>query len=361
MRQCAQCTREARCGSRSGQDPAVLTDDRHDFASSRDAIHLDVATADGDIGMDRCLIQAGGKLCLAISANEVGERLREGVAPGDVRADVLVEEHVMRPPSDAVLLAVSQYSNNAITADVDEPSVGRVVQWARKRAGITQDELAHTLNIPQSTIARIEAGRVVPRTATLIAILRATGHQLTAEPMDEPVDRELIRRQLALSVPRRTKQALGRAARDRLSSPIRMLRPLRQRQVPFVLIGDLAEAAHGAPIKVGREIEVVHATTRAATEQLARALEDVGATASDKRGLKTALGWLRLLTESPAGDDYDVLARTAVGMPVDSGVLVRVASIDDLIRIRRATRTPEDASAAAVLTAIAGEAMTMRG
>lgn len=202
---------------------------------------------------------------------------------------------------------------------------------------------------------------MVPRTATLIAILRATGHQLTAEPMDEPVDRELIRRQLALSVPRRTKLALGRAARDRLSSPIRMLRPLRQHQVPFVLIGDLAEAAHGAPIKVGREIEVVHATTRAAKKQLASALEDLGAAESGKPRLKTPVGWLRLLTESPAGDDYDMLERTAVRMPVDAGVLVRVASIDDLIRIRRAACTPEDASAAAVLTAIAKEAMTLRG
>ena len=61
------------------------------------------------------------------------------------------------------------------------------------------------------------------------------------------------------------------------------------------------------------------------------------------------------MTETDARDDYAVLARTGVRMPVDSGVLVAVASIQDLIRIRRARGTPADLEAAAILLAIANE------
>jgi predicted transcriptional regulator len=44
--------------------------------------------------------------------------------------------------------------------------------------------------MPQPSIARIEAGTVIPRTATLIALLHATGHQLSVVPIDPAVDRE---------------------------------------------------------------------------------------------------------------------------------------------------------------------------
>ena len=42
----------------------------------------------------------------------------------------------------------------------------------------------------QPSIARIEAGTVIPRTRTLIALLEATGHQLAVVPIDPAVDRE---------------------------------------------------------------------------------------------------------------------------------------------------------------------------
>ena len=51
---------------------------------------------------------------------------------------------------------------------------------------------------------------------------------------------------------------------------------------------------------------------------------------------------LRILTETAAGDDYDVLVPNAVAMHVEAGILVRVAAIEDLIRVRRAGSTPED-------------------
>lgn len=188
---------------------------------------------------------------------------------------------------------------------------------------------------------------------TLLAILEAAGHELAVEPSGPPVDREAIRRRLALGVPRRTRQALGKAANDPRTSPTRILRRLRVAGVPFVLVGDLAEAAHGSPITVGRVVEVCHAQTNAARERLAKALEDLEATGTDGgRPFRTDAGRLSLLSETIAGDDYEMLKRNAVGMHVDAGILVQVAAIEDLIRVRQAAGSPEDRAAMAVLRVI---------
>lgn len=207
---------------------------------------------------------------------------------------------------------------------------------------MTQQQLADAASVPQPTIARIERGTVLPRAATLIELLAATGHRLAVEPIGPSVDEDAIRKRLAMSVPQRT-----RAAMRSPDAPIRILRRLRRFNVPFVLIGELAEVAHGSPARMGRLIEVCHATTDVAAERLALAREDLGQEADASR--------LRLVTQTDAGDDYDVLARNAVAMHVDAGILVRVAALDDLARARRARGTPEDQEAAAVLVALEDE------
>ena len=222
---------------------------------------------------------------------------------------------------------------------------------------MTQHELARAVGMPQPSIARIERGTVVPRTSTLLALLRATGHQVAVESIGPPADLEAIRRRRAMAVPARTWEALGRrVARDSRTSPITILRRLRRFAVPFVLIGELAEVAHGSPAKVGRIIEICHPPTDVARERLARTLDDQGATSSsDGRRFRTPAGSLHTTTETASGDAYDVLVRTAVRMPVDSGVLVRVASLEDLIRIRRARGGAADVRAASALSAIGDE------
>jgi predicted transcriptional regulator len=73
---------------------------------------------------------------------------------------------------------------------MNEPTVGQTDRWARKRAGMTQHDLAQATRMPQPSIARIESGAVVPRASTLIQILHATGHQLSVEPIGTPKDAE---------------------------------------------------------------------------------------------------------------------------------------------------------------------------
>ena len=59
---------------------------------------------------------------------------------------------------------------------------GRMVRHARRRAGLTQRQLAAAAGVPQETIARIEAGRVDPRIGTVDRLLEATGMGLEVMP-----------------------------------------------------------------------------------------------------------------------------------------------------------------------------------
>lgn len=221
---------------------------------------------------------------------------------------------------------------------------------------MTQHDLAQAVRMPQPSIARIERGTVVPRTATLLALLEATGHAIAVEPTSGPgPDREAIRQRLALTIPRRTRLALGPLAKDRRTSPTWILRRLRLAAVPFVLVGDLAEVAHGSPIAAGRVIEICPARTAVAKERLANALRDLGAMDPRAQEHESAAGLLRLIDTTDAGDDYDTLRRNAVEMLVDTAVRVRVAALDDLMRIRRARGTADDQAAMAQLRAIGQE------
>ena len=52
------------------------------------------------------------------------------------------------------------------------------VARARRRAGLSQAQLAKRMKTTQSTIARLESGRALPSTRTLSRFAKATGHRL---------------------------------------------------------------------------------------------------------------------------------------------------------------------------------------
>jgi transcriptional regulator with XRE-family HTH domain len=232
---------------------------------------------------------------------------------------------------------------------MNERTVGKTVRWARKRAGMTQHDLAVAAHMPQSTITRVEAGSVTPMAATLIELLRATGHELTVEPPLPPVDRDAVLRHVRAGIAWRARTALGSRAKDPSKSPIRTVMRLQWFGVPFVLVGDLAEVAHGRIGPVGAGVEVCVQATPLAKERLARAIEDLAELA---RG-----GRLRVLTTTAAGEDYESLSPNAVRMNIDAGRTAPVASLLDLIRDRRARGAPDDLQAAAELAAIREDSM----
>lgn len=88
-----------------------------------------------------------------------------------------------------------------------------LLQRARARAGLTQRALAARAGVPQSTVARIERGRLDPRISTLDRLLRACGVELDVVPRPGAgVDRTQIRERLALSPEQRLKETAAAAA-----------------------------------------------------------------------------------------------------------------------------------------------------
>lgn len=92
-------------------------------------------------------------------------------------------------------------------------SAPRLLRKARRRAGLTQRALAEAVGIPQSTVARIELGRLSPRTETLERLLRGAGVTLTTEPvLGTGVDRTQMRERLRLTPGQRLRLAAADAA-----------------------------------------------------------------------------------------------------------------------------------------------------
>jgi len=87
-----------------------------------------------------------------------------------------------------------------------------LLRSARRRAGLSQRQLAAAAGVPQATVGRIEAALVEPRADTLTRLLRAAGEELSVEPrLGEGVDRSLIRERLKLSPSDRIRLAVEEA------------------------------------------------------------------------------------------------------------------------------------------------------
>ncbi len=86
-------------------------------------------------------------------------------------------------------------------------SGGALIREARRRAGLTQAELARRVGTTQSAVARLERGRTEPSLERLRAILRACGLDLQVRlaPLDES-DWSVARSNLALDVDARVRQ-----------------------------------------------------------------------------------------------------------------------------------------------------------
>jgi transcriptional regulator with XRE-family HTH domain len=69
---------------------------------------------------------------------------------------------------------------------------GELVREARKRAGLTQRQLADRAGTTQSAIARLESGRTAPSLETVERLLRLCGLQLIVElaPYDDSDSRQ---------------------------------------------------------------------------------------------------------------------------------------------------------------------------
>ncbi|MHC4108110.1 MAG: helix-turn-helix transcriptional regulator [Planctomycetota bacterium] len=92
-------------------------------------------------------------------------------------------------------------------------ALAHMVREARRRAGLTQAQLAERAGVPQSTIGRIETGARVPSTALVERLIRAAGFEVrTGLGEPDPETDSLFDRTLKRS-PRERLTDAARAAR----------------------------------------------------------------------------------------------------------------------------------------------------
>jgi predicted nucleotidyltransferase/DNA-binding XRE family transcriptional regulator len=67
-----------------------------------------------------------------------------------------------------------------------EPTAGKLLREARRRAGLSQIDLAARAGVTQSVISAYESGHRQPAIPTLTALIEATGHELVLSLRPEP-------------------------------------------------------------------------------------------------------------------------------------------------------------------------------
>lgn len=153
--------------------------------------------------------------------------------------------------------------------------------------------------------------------------------------------------------------------------PLQALRALTEAGVRFVLIGGVAARLHGSP-SLTRDIDVCYARDRDNVERLANVLRALHARLRgvdddvpflvDGRTLLaganftfvTDVGDLDVLAVPAGVDGYDELAANADRLDLD-GVTVSVASLDDLMRMKRAAGRAKDRAELEILAALRDE------
>jgi len=87
-------------------------------------------------------------------------------------------------------------------------SAAYLLRYARRKAGLSQRQLAERSGVSQPAIAKIEKGRVSPRVDTLVRLLRPCGARLTLAPeRGVGVDRTAMREILLLNPQERLARA----------------------------------------------------------------------------------------------------------------------------------------------------------
>jgi len=260
------------------------------------------------------------------------------------------------------------------------PPPGQLLREARKRHGVSQQQLAMRAGTTQSAISRIESGGVSPTVDTLWELLYLVGEdlELSSQVRESGVDLTLNHQNLRHAPAQRVAQGLAFAdfvRRNRgkrpddletwghVDGPPRLeahplLQALVEHGVDFVLIGGTAGLARGSSYPTF-DLDVAYARDEANLERLARALKELRVTlrgapadlpfVADVRSLAngsnftfdTEFGMFDILGHVSGISSYEELRRGATVQEVE-GFKIRVASVAHLIAMKRAANRPKD-------------------
>ncbi len=169
-----------------------------------------------------------------------------------------------------------------------------LIREARLRAGLTQAELSRLTGTQRSVIARWEQGAVSPSIDNMLEIIEACGFELplVLVPREDALDERLAKNR-QLSPERRAQRLLGKldkggrgrwlSARPRFD-PYGLLQALDRHRVIYVVIGGFARVIQGTE-EITRGLDIVPSTRRQNLELLSAALDEVGATRTDRKKL----------------------------------------------------------------------------
>ncbi len=211
----------------------------------------------------------------------------------------------------------------------------------RRRAGLSQEQLAERLGRAQSTVARWETGAQHPPLESVLDALHACGVELAVGmPRYDDSYFSLIAQQLHRDPAERVRHLAPESF-----NPTGILSELAG-HTRFVVAGAVAGALHGWPIMLGaRTLEVVPADpTMRHLEAAARRLGgEPGDDARDgsRHWLLPSGAELHATIVPPGTRGYTDLLRDAQSMQIAPGVSVSVASLIDLIRIAEASPDPD--------------------
>ncbi len=194
-----------------------------------------------------------------------------------------------------------------------------VIVIARRRGGLTQQELGARLGTSQVTVARWESGATEPKFQTVQEVVAACELDLTLglATADEGSWTSLIYQQLG----REPAERVRHLTHDRFDR-VAALRLLGAVSLRAIVVGETAGALHGWPLILSDEGTldlVAHPEDRELAEETVLA----AATAPER---------VRLIDAPPGTYGFSDLARAAVEVTVD-GTTIEVAGLIDLLRI----------------------------
>jgi transcriptional regulator with XRE-family HTH domain len=208
---------------------------------------------------------------------------------------------------------------------------GDYILMARRRAGITQRELADRLGCRQATIARWERDDRHPSLEETQSAVRACGFDLALNLVAE--DRSWWP-QIAVQLERSPIERLRSLARPGARDLVRLLDVIADIEVPAVVIGDVAGALNGWPLVLSATgvVEICGDPAQLGPALLARGLRQV------EQRYELASGRALSIMEHPPGTaGVRDLGRNPETTAARDGRSVQVASLLDLLRIADAT------------------------
>ncbi|MGH2749925.1 MAG: hypothetical protein ACRDK3_03490 [Actinomycetota bacterium] len=149
------------------------------------------------------------------------------------------------------------------------------------------------------------------------------------------------------------------------------MRVLTEHGVRYVVIGGMAGISHGSNL-ITIDLDICHDRSLENLERLASALQAMGARlrgvdedvsflldarslrAGDSFTFTTDAGDLDCLGTPSGTEGYEDLARSSNEVDLD-GVVVRITSLNDLMRMKRAAGRPQDRIALEILGALRDE------